>query len=91
MPDFHENGVKRCARLQSKKSVSGAVKKISRGSVVAENVEGGLIQPPPPAFLGLRMLAFLIVLCQRVYIYMSSMSTCIPDFVLINLILFNLC
>ena len=55
MPDFHENGVKRCARLQSKKSVSGAVKKISRGSVVAENVEGRVDSTPPPAFLGLKV------------------------------------
>ena len=28
-------------------------KKISRGGVIAENVEGGVDSTPPPAFLGL--------------------------------------
>ena len=51
MPDFHENGVKRCARLQSKKSVSGAVKKF-RAAALSRKMSkgGGLIQPPPGLF-----------------------------------------
>ena len=54
MPDFRENGVIRCARLESKKSASGAVKKNLHGGMVAQNVEGGVDSTPPPAVLGLK-------------------------------------
>ena len=55
MPDFRENGVIRCARLESKKSASGAVKKNLHGGMVAQNVEGG-VDSTPPAVLGLNKL-----------------------------------
>ena len=49
MPDFRENGVIRCARLESKKSASGADKKFLHGGMVAEEMSrGGLIINPPP-------------------------------------------
>ena len=48
MPDFRENGVIRCARLESKKSVSGAVKKMCAAEWSRKMSRGGLIQPPPP-------------------------------------------
>ena len=53
MPNFRENGVIRCARLESKKSASGAVKKICAAEWSRKMSRGGLIQPPPPAVLGL--------------------------------------
>ena len=54
MPDFRENGVIWCARLESKKSASGAVKKIRAAEWSRKMSRGGLIQPPPPpAVLGL--------------------------------------
>ena len=49
MPDFRENGVIKCTRLESKKSASGAVKKM-RGGMVAQNVEGGVDSTPPGRF-----------------------------------------
>ena len=56
MPDFRENGVIRCARLESKKSASGAVKKFCAAEWSRKMSRGGLIQPPPPpAVLGLRI------------------------------------
>ena len=50
MPDFRENGVIRCARLESKKSASGAVKKMCAAEWSRKMSRGGLIQPPPGSF-----------------------------------------
>ena len=63
IPDFRENGVKRCARLESKKSASSAVKKKLRGGMVANNLEGGggALWPPPPGAIRVK-LALKVVL-----------------------------
>ena len=54
MPDFRENGVIRCARLESKKSASGAVKKFRAAEWSWKMSRGGVDStPPPPAVLGL--------------------------------------
>ena len=52
-PDFSKNSAKSCARLQRKKVMKarGAGKKFHE--IIARNVEGGRIPPPPPALLGL--------------------------------------
>ena len=53
MPDFRENGVIRCARLESKKSASGAVKKICAAEWSRKMSRGGVDSTPPGPVLGL--------------------------------------
>ena len=48
MPDFRENGVIICARLESKKSASGAVKKFRAAEWSRKMSRGGWFNPPPP-------------------------------------------
>ena len=48
MPDFRENGVIRCARLESKKSASGAVKKFCAAEWSRKMSRGVDSTPPPP-------------------------------------------
>ena len=63
MPDFRENGVIRCARLESKKSASGAVKKFRAAEWSRKmSLGGGLIQPPPGRFrVKVSILIFMIL------------------------------
>ena len=48
MPDFRENGVIWCARLERKKSASSGVKKFCPAEWSRKMSRGGWFNPPPP-------------------------------------------
>ena len=52
-PDFYENSVKSCARLERKKSRKRGAKKKKIHEIIARNVEGGGVDSTPPVLLGL--------------------------------------
>ena len=47
LPDFYENSIKSCARLERKKSRKRGARKKKFRKIIVRNVKGGWIPPPP--------------------------------------------